>query len=125
MKRMAVVAFAGVAALVSVTTLAGAADTCISGGCHKSIVSLTFLHGPVAAEETGGEGCESCHVPSGAPCTATKAGKYVFKTKEERLCLLCHERGTGTKHTEARTKCLSCHSPHGSKSGDKMMRAGG
>ncbi|GAB4257570.1 MAG: hypothetical protein Kow0092_04550 [Deferrisomatales bacterium] len=103
---------------------AAGAGTCIDGGCHQEIVSTRYLHGPVAAEELGVEGCVSCHVPAGAPCTASAAGRYRFKTKEERLCLLCHERGTGTRHTQGRSKCLSCHSPHGSDSGTNLMRAG-
>jgi len=102
-----------------------AAGTCISGGCHKEIVGAKFLHGPVAAEEAGAEGCASCHVPAGAPCTPSKPGQYAMKTKEDRLCLLCHERGTGTQHTRTRAACLSCHSPHGSEDSYKMMRASG
>jgi hypothetical protein len=99
--------------------------TCIAGGCHETVVSAAYLHGPVAAEEAGADGCVSCHVPAGASCTAAKAGRYKFKTKADRLCLLCHERGTGTQHTRAGSKCLSCHSPHGSESSSNLMRAGG
>jgi hypothetical protein len=98
--------------------------TCVAGQCHEAILSAEYLHGPVAAEQAGVEGCVTCHVPAGARCTAKKAGKYRFKTKRERLCLLCHERGTGTQHTKAQRKCLSCHSPHGSESSAKLMRAG-
>ncbi len=109
-------------ALISGTAAAG---TCIAGGCHKEIVSAKFLHGPVAAEEAGAEGCVSCHVPAGAACTPSKAGQYAMKTKEDRLCLLCHERGTGTQHTRSKAGCLSCHAPHGSEESYKMMRASG
>jgi hypothetical protein len=98
--------------------------TCIEGGCHESIVSTKYLHGPVAAEEAGVEGCASCHVPAGAACSPHKAGTYQFKTKPERLCLMCHEHGTGTQHTRAESRCLSCHSPHGSNGGNTLMRAG-
>ncbi|GAB4264725.1 cytochrome c3 family protein [Deferrisoma sp.] len=101
-----------------------AAGTCIEDGCHAPIMQPQFLHGPVAAEEAGADGCVSCHVPAGQPCTASKAGKYKFKTKPDRLCLLCHERGTGTQHTRAGGKCLSCHDPHGSERSSKLMRAG-
>ena len=102
-----------------------AGGNCIGGSCHEAIVSQAFLHGPVAAEEAGAEGCVSCHVPEGPKCTPAKGGKFAFKTKEDRLCLLCHERGTGTEHTKARTRCLSCHSPHGSQASSTLMRAGG
>ena len=100
------------------------AGTCVAGSCHESMMSPKFLHGPVAAEAAGVDGCLSCHVPAGAKCTAAKGGTYKFKTKPERLCLLCHERGTGTQHTRASSRCLSCHSPHGSESGTNLMRAG-
>ena len=100
------------------------AGTCIDGGCHQDTVAPKYLHGPVAAEAAGVEGCVSCHVPAGAACTPRKGGRYRFKTRKERLCLLCHERGTGTQHTRAGGKCLSCHDPHGSNSSYKLMRAG-
>lgn len=120
------------AALLSITLAAlalgpatAAAGTCIAGGCHRPIVSMKFLHGPVAAEEAGAEGCVSCHIPAGASCTASKGGKFALKTKEDRLCLLCHERGTGTQHTRTRINCLSCHAPHGSDQSAALMRASG
>ena len=121
--RLTTVALAIGASLV-LAAIPAVAGTCISGNCHETIVSPKFLHGPVAAEEAGVDGCVSCHVPSGAACTASKAGKYSFKTKKDRLCLLCHERGTGTQHTRASSRCLSCHSPHGSENSPNMMRAG-
>jgi len=111
-------------ALGLVLPIAAPAGTCIEGGCHQEMVAPKYLHGPVAAEEAGVEGCVSCHVPAGSACTAQKPGRFRFKTKKERLCLLCHERGTGTQHTRAGGKCLSCHDPHGSDKSYKLMRAG-
>ena len=101
------------------------AGSCIAGGCHGQMVSLKFLHGPVAAEEAGAEGCVSCHEPTGSLCTARKAGAYKLKTQKDRLCMLCHERGTGTQHTRTRGQCLGCHSPHGSEESAKLLKAGG
>jgi predicted CXXCH cytochrome family protein len=123
MKTRALVAAACFAALALAASDA-AAGSCTSSGCHKKITGAKFLHGPVAAEETGGEGCVSCHVPAGQACTAAKAGKYTYKTKKERLCLLCHERGTATQHTRTRTDCLSCHNPHQSEQSKNLLRAG-
>lgn len=102
------------------------AKNCIAGGCHAALVSPEFLHGPVAAEETGAVGCVSCHVPAGGACTPTKAGKFQLKTKPERLCLLCHDRGTSTQHTRthSQSKCLSCHTPHSSAQSQNLLRAG-
>ncbi len=122
--RVAVVIGAAGACLAVAAALPALAGTCIAGTCHASIVSQKFLHGPVAAEGAGAEGCVTCHIPAGAKCSAATAGTYKFKTKPERLCLMCHERGTGTQHTRAGSRCLSCHSPHGAESGTNLMRAG-
>lgn len=124
--RMVFAATIGVAGacLAIVTAVPALAGTCIAGSCHDSVVAAKFLHGPVAAEEAGVEGCITCHVPTGAQCSASKAGSYRFKTKKDRLCLMCHERGTGSQHTRAGSRCLSCHSPHGSDKSTSMMRAG-
>ena len=122
--RVAVVIGAAGVCLAVAAALPALAGTCIAGTCHESIVSQKFLHGPVAAEEAGVEGCVTCHIPAGAKCSKTKAGTYKFKTKPERLCLMCHERGTGTQHTRAGSRCLSCHSPHGAEGSTNLMRAG-
>ena len=112
------------ACFLVITAAPAAADTCVAGSCHSTLIAPKYLHGPVAAEEAGVDGCVSCHLPSGTACSAAVAGKYKFKTKKDRLCLLCHERGTGTQHTKAGSRCLSCHSPHGSETSQNMMRAG-
>jgi predicted CXXCH cytochrome family protein len=98
------------------------AGNCIAGGCHRVITGSKFLHGPVAAEEAGGEGCVACHMPAGQACAAAKAGKFTFKTKKDRLCVLCHERGTATQHTSTRSDCLSCHDPHQSPTKFQLRR---
>ncbi len=123
---MRVTVYAGIVALGIAPLGAGPvwAETCLSGGCHQPIVDYKFVHGPVAAEEAGVQGCVSCHEPAGAACTASAPGKFRFKTKKNRLCLMCHDRGTGTQHTRARGKCLSCHAPHGSDRGITLMRSG-
>lgn len=99
------------------------ADSCIDGNCHKDIISTKFVHGPVAAEETGFQGCESCHVPTGAEC-GTVGGKFKLRAEKKNLCTMCHEMGTSTDHTNREGKCLSCHNPHGSEKGPTLMRAG-
>ena len=125
MKMSSVAAALTVGACFLVVAVAcAAAANCVTDGCHATILAPKYLHGPVAAEEAGVEGCLSCHRPAGAACTAAKAGQYKFKTKKNRLCLMCHDRGTGTQHTKAGSRCLSCHSPHGSETSTKMMRAG-
>ena len=111
-------------AALALSRAVAAAPTCVAGGCHRNLAGAKFVHGPVAAELAGGEGCVSCHIPAGQPCSASKAGKFSYKTKKERLCLLCHERGTATQHTRSRSDCLSCHDPHYSDLSDKLLRAG-
>lgn len=124
MKKIALAALAALTLAALPAFAAAPVANCFSGGCHPKIAKAKFHHGPVAAEGTGAEGCVSCHVPAGPACTATKAGKFNFKTKKERLCLLCHERGTGTQHTRTRSDCLSCHNPHQSDQSANLLRAG-
>lgn len=119
--RLLIAALCAGWSLAATSALAGA---CTAGGCHAAIVKAKFLHGPVAAEETGAEGCASCHVPKGSACTAAKGGQFEFKTKKDRLCVLCHERGTSTQHTRTRSDCLSCHNPHHSEQSKNLLRAG-
>ena len=122
--RVACVALPAILVVAFAWVTPGWAASCIAGDCHKKTVSAKFLHGPVGAEQAGGEGCKSCHVPAGAACTATKAGQFKLKTQKDRLCLLCHERGTATQHTRTRKDCLSCHNPHQSELSEMLLRAG-
>ena len=124
MNRRALATLAAAVGLLALAASDAAAGNCTSGGCHRTITGSKFLHGPVAAEDTGGEGCIACHVPAGPPCASAKAGKFTYKTKKERLCLLCHERGTATQHTRSRADCLSCHNPHQSEQSASLLRAG-
>ncbi len=109
---------------VVLTLLAGVAlaGTCIEGGCHASELDYKYLHGPLAAEEAGIEGCASCHISTGAACTSTKAGDYDFAAKEDALCTTCHEKSTATAHLSRNDGCLDCHSPHGSDDDSTLQR---
>ncbi|MBU0482381.1 MAG: hypothetical protein KKG47_14910 [Proteobacteria bacterium] len=100
------------------------AKGCMTGSCHQALVRVKYLHGPVAAEMAGVKACEMCHVPAGAKCTAKTAGKFTLKGKD--LCQACHTKGTGSQHSSdgVASKCLKCHSPHGSDSSPQMLRVG-
>ncbi|MBU1234588.1 MAG: hypothetical protein KKC77_16995 [Proteobacteria bacterium] len=99
------------------------AKGCLNGSCHQELTQMQYVHGPVAAEMAGADGCVMCHLPNGQSCTASMAGKFTLKGKD--ICLICHERGMGTQHTESEveSKCLTCHAPHGSDVSPQMLRA--
>lgn len=99
------------------------AKGCLTGGCHQQLTQVQYVHGPVAAEMAGVDGCVMCHLPSGPSCTAAGAGHFTLREKD--LCLICHEKGVGTQHTESEVedKCLTCHLPHGSEVSPQMLRA--
>lgn len=99
-----------------------AAHGCMVGGCHQGLAEVKYLHGPVAAEMAGANGCEMCHVSAGAKCGVGRGGIFTLKTRG--LCVTCHGKGTSTKHSakEIETKCLQCHAPHGSDSSRHLLR---
>lgn len=97
------------------------AGTCLNGSCHQGLTKAKYVHGPVAAESIRTGGCVMCHVPSDKKCATSKAGKFTKKTK---LCLACHDKGTGTQHSSKQIKCLSCHNPHGSNKNPYFLRKG-
>lgn len=108
--------------LLLLNPAAAKAKGCLNGGCHQELTQIQYMHGPVAAEMAGADGCVMCHLPSGPSCTASKAG--TFSLKEKDICLICHEKGVGTQHTESEveSKCLTCHLPHGSDISPQMLR---
>lgn len=110
--------------IFTLTVAEAVAKGCLNGGCHQELVQVKYMHGPVAAEMAGVNGCEMCHAPVGAKCSVGRAGGYQIKIKG--LCVTCHAKGTGTQHSakEIEAKCLQCHDPHGSESSRYMLRAG-
>ena len=108
--------------LAIVPALPVQAATCLSGGCHQQIVASKYLHGPIAAEQSGKKGCVACHVPTGRQCAANKAGTFKPLTPSVKMCQLCHAKGTGTQHSVKKIDCLKCHDPHGSDHGIDLQR---
>jgi len=95
---------------------------CMNGTCHQELAEIKYMHGPVAAEMAGANGCKMCHVPAGVNCSAVNGGQ--FKVKVKGLCIACHAKGTGSQHSakEIESKCLICHGPHGSDTNRYMLR---
>lgn len=124
LKRVFFLSLATVAAGGFVTGGAWALQGCLSGSCHQDLTKVRYLHGPLAAEMAGAKACVMCHQPAGAKCTAGKGGSFTLKS--ENLCQTCHDRGTGTQHSQSHVeaKCLLCHDPHGSEISPQMLRAG-
>lgn len=100
------------------------AKGCLNGGCHQELTAVRYLHGPVAAEMAGVDGCGMCHLSAGAACTATSPGSFSLKGK--LICQACHDKGTGSQHSQSQveSKCLNCHNPHGSETSSYMLRPG-
>jgi predicted CXXCH cytochrome family protein len=122
-KRAVCPVLAVIVGVFSGTGMALASQGCLSGTCHQSLTKFRYLHGPLAAEMAGVKACVVCHEPAGPECTVTKGG--IFKLKSKTLCLTCHDKGTGTQHTQEQVaaKCLACHDPHGSDSNPQLLRA--
>ncbi|MDH5298206.1 MAG: hypothetical protein OEV91_04235 [Desulfobulbaceae bacterium] len=99
------------------------AASCLDNGCHQALAARRYLHGPVAAELAGTTGCVTCHQPNGGPCTPTRPGQ--FSLDKKGMCLLCHEKATGSPHTDTQSNCLDCHDPHGSETSPFMVRKAG
>jgi len=98
------------------------AGTCLNNNCHQSLTTPKHLHGPIAAEMAGADGCMTCHQPSGKPCTTETAGKFMFTKEDKEMCLLCHGRDVATEHTKKEKTCLRCHDPHGSEDNYNFLR---
>ena len=98
------------------------AASCLTGDCHKFLSKTKYLHGPVAAEMAGTQGCVACHVPAGKSCSSGKKGAFKPLAPASQMCKLCHARGTGTQHSTKKIDCLKCHDPHGSDKRPELTR---
>jgi predicted CXXCH cytochrome family protein len=78
--------------------------TCITPGCHISIVDAKHIHGPVAVAN-----CESCHDAD------TGGHVYPLKRAGNETCLFCHPVIGARSQEHAAVEdngCVSCHDPH-------------
>lgn len=100
----------------------GQAATCLTGGCHSALAARKHLHGPIAAEQIGGQGCVACHVPDGPACSRFAGGRFKPLPAAAEMCRFCHTQGSSTAHTDENSDCLNCHDPHGADSGPEFLR---
>ncbi|MBU0485998.1 MAG: hypothetical protein KKB30_15955 [Proteobacteria bacterium] len=110
------------ALLFFVSVLPAFAGGCLNGSCHKTLLESRYVHGPVAAEAAGVNGCAMCHESAGPACTADKGGKFKPFKKSQEMCQACHVKGTGSVHSDGKLDCLKCHDPHGSETSGQMQR---
>lgn len=108
--------------LATVLVIESEAASCLTGDCHKSLTAKKYLHGPIAAEMAGAQGCVTCHVPAGKPCSQGKKGAFKPLSPASQMCKICHAQGTGTQHSTKKIDCLKCHDPHGSDKSSELKR---
>lgn len=113
-------------------------ETCLT--CHEGHKKAYHesAHGRVSNARTpmAGKGCESCHGPGRAHVEAAGDTSKIRTFKVSRTsaadtdaaCLQCHSRGEralweGSRHEAVNMSCVSCHSVHGSKSTDGLLKA--
>jgi predicted CXXCH cytochrome family protein len=92
------------------STVAIAADGCVSGQCHATLLTGSTVH-PVA------ETCESCHESISTP--HPKKGTKTFKLTQDPpdLCYTCHEafgKKSQVHFPVTGGMCTTCHNPHSS-----------
>ncbi len=78
--------------------------SCITPGCHLSLVDAKHIHGPVAVAN-----CESCHDAD------TGVHVYPMKRAGNQTCLFCHPVVGARAHEHAAIEdngCVACHDPH-------------
>jgi hypothetical protein len=122
MSRTAKYALITLIILAACPALPARAQTCLTGACHQQIAAHKYLHGPVAAEQSGNHGCTACHVPAGRECSQGKGGAFKPMAASTQMCQTCHSKGTGTQHSAKKIDCLKCHDPHGSNRGIDLQR---
>ncbi len=113
---------AGLSIALALAATTALAASCVDNGCHQTQMSYKYLHGPLAAEEAGMDGCNMCHVPEGAPCTASRSGSYKMAYSRDALCISCHEKSESPSHVGRVKGCIKCHSSHGSNKDSMMLR---
>ncbi|WP_225897365.1 cytochrome c3 family protein [Desulfuromonas sp. AOP6] len=74
--------------------------------CHDTIISGTFVHGPVAVGD-----CLACHLPH------SSSNLFLLRQQPEKICQSCHreERLAATMHQKVSDRsmaCGDCHDPH-------------
>ncbi len=114
-------------------------QTCL--GCHEDHKKgyHNSAHGRVSNTRSpiAGRGCESCHGPGRAHVEGSgdKSKINTFKSTMpaaaiDAQCLHCHSRGEralweGSPHDAVNMSCVNCHTIHGSKSDEGLLKSAG
>ena len=107
--RLLLLASALLAALGCAAGASAAEPTCISAGCHETLLKAKVVH-------AAAEGCDACHESVATP--HPQKGKKTFKLGQPvaALCATCHD-AFKKAHVHAPVKdgdCATCHNPHSS-----------
>jgi len=97
-------------------------DTCITSECHATYKNLRHSHGPVVLGR-----CLVCHQPDEDSTPYKSGDNHTFEltAKDGHLCEKCHESQAADQHVHypiRRSRCVSCHDPHGSDHPAMMRR---
>ena len=89
---------------------AGAQATCVSAGCHATLLTAKTVH-PAA------EPCESCHESVATPHPRKGAKTFKLTQEQPALCYGCHVSSEDKKLVHFPVQqgmCTTCHDPHAS-----------
>lgn len=88
--------------------------TCVTGGCHSTMGTGKYVHGPVAVRA-----CTACHVPKDKTAHPSKPKQsesdFEFVAQGAALCYTCHEPKNTLPVVHAPVQwglCSFCHDPH-------------
>ncbi len=78
--------------------------SCITPGCHITLVDAKHVHGPVAVAD-----CQSCHGQD------VGGHQYPLKRPGNQTCMFCHPVVGAREHEHeaiSASGCVACHDPH-------------
>ncbi|MBN1956888.1 MAG: cytochrome C [Desulfuromonadales bacterium] len=94
-------------------------ESCSTADCHADLNDIEFSHMPVADGD-----CTACHEQVTEQHPAQTGSSFQLVEAGAKLCYQCHDK-YGRKLTVhapvAEGDCLSCHDPHGSNQGPKLL----
>ncbi len=81
-------------------------ESCVSAGCHDTLVNRRFMHGPAAQQK-----CLACHAYD-----EPREHRFRLAEASETLCTACHtfQHRTFLHEPVRQGNCTACHDPHGS-----------
>ncbi len=99
--------------------------TCVNGGCHQTMGTGKFVHGPVAVKA-----CTACHTPKKDLAHPSKDKKdesdFEFPESGAQLCYACHDKKNTMPVVHGPIQwgqCSFCHDPHQSDNPYRLREA--